>query len=289
MVGTAQQFGSAHTERKLQAVQSYLSAFTTALKRQAFELLYVDACAGSGASTTRKPAGQGRLLEVDEITTGSAVRALQIATPFDRYVLNDSKRKNVRSLDAVIREQFPALYDRVTIVQSDANHAMVDLCHRTDWRRSRAVVFLDPFGLQMKFAMVQELGRTRGVDLWYLVPVLAMSRQVKSDGSILEPGGVQIDELLGTDAWRSGVVAEEERGTDLFGPVAPSIKKVANAAWFERVAIEQLKSEFAGGVLDTALPLGRGGLHEFSLVFACANPKSSANTLAMRLAGAVLK
>lgn len=105
MTGTTQQFGSAHTERKLQAVQSYLSAFTTALKKQAFELLYVDACAGSGASTAQKPTGQGRLLEVDDITTGSAVRALQIATPFDRYVLNDSKRKNVRSLDGIITER----------------------------------------------------------------------------------------------------------------------------------------------------------------------------------------
>lgn len=178
----AQKFGSAHTEKKLRAVQSYLNAFTTALKKQSFELLYVDACAGSGASISRRSNGQAQLLEADEVTIGSAVRALKINTPFDRYIFNDSKLKNVRSLTSIVGEQFPSLRDRVTIMRSDANEVVTQLARQTNWRRTRAVVFLDPFGLQMKFSMVEELGRTGAVDLWYLVPVLAMSRQVKGDG-----------------------------------------------------------------------------------------------------------
>lgn len=289
MAGVTQQFGSVHTERKLQAVQKYLGAFTTALKKQSFELLYIDACAGSGASAVRREDRQGQLIEADEITIGSAVRALQITTPFDRYILNDAKRKNARSLKAIVGEQFPSLSDRVTIMQSDANQALVDLCRTTNWRKSRAVVFLDPFGLQLNFAMVKELGKTYAIDLWYLVPVFGMSRQIKSDGSILEPGGTRIDELLGTRAWRQGAVIQKQGDTDLFGEVMPSVEKVANSAWFEQVAINQLASVFQGGVLEETLPLGRNGLHEFSLVFACANPRSGANELAKRLAKAVLK
>jgi len=289
MTATTQQFGSAHTERKLQAVQKYLHAFTTALKKQSFELLYVDACAGSGSSTARQEEAQASLLEVDEITVGSAVRALEIPTPFDRYILNDAKQKNARSLNAVVNERFPALRDRVTIMQSDANQALVDLCRNTNWRGSRAVVFLDPFGLQLNFSMVSELGRTGAVDLWYLVPVFGMSRQIKSDGSILEAGGARIDNLLGTSAWRSGAVVEEVGDIDLFGAVPATIRKVANSAWFEQVAKEQLGTVFKGGVLDEALPLGRNGFHEFSLIFACANPRAGANELAKRLAKAVLK
>lgn len=288
---TTQEFGSAHTEKKLHAVQKYLDAFTTALKKQSFELLYVDACAGSGASTSKKVKGQGLLLDVDEVTAGSAVRAMEISTPFDRYISNDTKLKNVRSLSAIVDERFPGLKDRVSIHRSDANDALTELARQTNWKRSRAVVFLDPFGLQMKFSMIQQLGRTEAVDLWYLVPVLAMSRQVRGDGSVLEAGGALIDDLLGTRIWREGVAGEKtaDVGTDLFGAIEPAVTKVANAAWFERVAIDQLRTAFAGGVLDTALPLGRGGLHEFSLVFACANPSPKANTLAKRLAKAVLK
>lgn len=289
MVATTQQFGSAHTERKLQAVSKYLSAYTTALKKQSFELIYVDACAGSGSSTAKRNLDQTRLLEADEITTGSAVRALQIGVPFDRYILNDTKRKNVRSLDAIVRDEFPNLIDRVEIIHNDANQTLVDLCKKTNWNKSRAVVFLDPFGLQMTFSMLKELASTRAVDLWYLIPVLGMSRQVKGDGSVLELGGIKIDDVLGTSAWRNGAAAEIEQATDLFGTVAPVVQKVANAAWFEKVAIAQLKSIFQGGVLDQALPLGRGGLHEFSLVFACSNSRPAANMLAKKLAAAVLK
>lgn len=289
MTATTQQFGSAHTERKLQAVQKYLGAFTTALKKQSFDLLYVDACAGSGSSTARQQEGQGRLIEADDITIGSAVRALEIATPFDRYVLNDAKQKNARSLETIVKERFPQLRDRVTVMQSDANEALVALCNTTNWRKSRAVVFLDPFGLQLDFSMVSALGKTGAVDLWYLVPVLGMSRQIKADGSILEPGGSRIDRLLGTTEWRHGAAVEEPGEVDLFGIVQPTIKKVANSAWFEEVAIRQLKTVFAGGVLDTTLPLGRNGMHEFSLVFACANPRPQANELAKKLAAAVLK
>lgn len=204
-------------------------------------------------------------------------------------MLNDAKQKNARSLQAIVRERFGPLQDRVTIMQSDANRAVVDLCRTTNWRSSRAVVFLDPFGLQMDFDMVSELGRTGAVDLWYLVPVLGMSRQIKQDGSILEPGGSRIDRLLGTNAWRTGAAIAEPGEIDLFGQVQPSVRKVANAGWFEQVAIQQLRTAFRGGVLETALPLGRNGLHEFSLVFACANPRAGANELAKRLAAAVLK
>lgn len=289
MTASAQQFGSAHTERKLLAVQKYLQAFTTALKKQNFNLLYVDACAGSGSSTPRADDKQGRLLEADDIIVGSAVRALEIATPFDRYYLNDAKRKNVRSLQTIVDQQFVHLRDRITVMRDDANQALVDLCRSTHWRNSRAVVFLDPFGLQLNFSMVAELAQTKAVDLWYLVPVLGMSRQVKTDGSILEPGGSRIDAILGTSKWRSGVLREEVRGEDLFGPVEPAVTKVANSAWFEQVAIEQLGTVFQGGVLPQTLPLGRNGLHEYSLVFACANPSAKANELAKKLAKAVLK
>lgn len=289
MSRTTQEFGSAHTEKKLAAVQSYLSAFTTALKKQSFELIYIDACAGSGSSKPKEQRGQTTLLDADDVTIGSAVRALQIATPFDRYVFNDPKLKNVKSLEAIVAEKFPHLVNRVEILRTDANEALSRIAESTNWKRSRAVVFLDPFGLQMKYSMVERLGRTEAVDLWYLVPVLGMSRQVAKDGSILEPGGTLVDELLGTRDWRNLVVVEPEAQEGLFGLQPTAAERVANAAWFERVAKQQLEKAFKGGVLEKTLPLGRGGLHEFSLMFACANPRSKANELAKRLASAVLK
>jgi hypothetical protein len=50
---TAQAFGDVHTRRKLETVQSYLQAYVTALKFLDFDLLYIDACAGSGSSVPK--------------------------------------------------------------------------------------------------------------------------------------------------------------------------------------------------------------------------------------------
>ena len=45
-----QRFGGDWTEQKLEVVQKYLGAYTTALKNQPFKKLYIDAFAGSGES-----------------------------------------------------------------------------------------------------------------------------------------------------------------------------------------------------------------------------------------------
>jgi len=283
-----QRFGSGHTDQKLQTVEKYLRAFTTALKKQSFELLYVDVCAGSGASTPRGGSSQSALIEIDEIVVGSAIRALGVAPLFDRYIFNDLKRQNVRSLNQIVRNDFSHLADRVILTNVDANDALVDLCRRTNWRSSRAVVFLDPFGLQIKFSTLEALAATKAVDVWYLVPVFAMSRQVRNDGAVLDDGGRSVDEALGTTEWRNVVSVVEDQPEDLFGFIGQTPKKVADSAWFEQIAKQRLGSIFKGGVLDRTLPLGRNGLHEFSLMFAWANPGEKAR-LAAKLADAVLK
>lgn len=283
-----QKFGSDHTNKKLETVQNYLSAFTTALKKQNFNLLYVDVCAGSGASSPKAASDQPQLIEVDDITVGSAVRALGVQPAFDRYIFNDLKRANVRSLQTIVHNDFAHLENRVTLTQKDANEALIELCNRTNWKNSRAVVFLDPFGLQIKFSTIEALAATKAIDLWYLVPVFAMSRQIRGDGMVLDDGGRSVDEALGTSDWRNVVAINEEQNQDLFGFSSQVSKKVADSAWFEQVAKERLKTVFQGGVVDATLPLGRNGRHEYSLMFAWANPSGPAK-LAAKLARAVLK
>jgi three-Cys-motif partner protein len=297
---TTQEFGDEHTKRKLETVEKYLRAFTTALKKRNFTLYYVDACAGSGASAPKlgrsrtSTPGQVDLglgidfLEPDRIIEGSAVRALGVSPPFDRYVFNDLKRSNVRSLKSIVEQQFQHLEDRVEITQEDANSMLCRLCKDVDWKSSRAVVFLDPFGLQIKFETLCELARTQAVDLWYLVPVFAMYRQVRGDGQVLSDGGKSVDVALGTTNWRDVVASEGPTQAGLFGDDYKQSARALDIAGFERIAMDRLRVAFEGRVVDRALPLGRNGLHEFSLMFAWANPSEPAR-LAAKLATAVLK
>lgn len=294
----AQAFGDKHTVQKLETVQRYLQAYTTALKFQSFKLLYVDACAGSGSSVpkgTLEVAESSQVsldglspavVDTDEIIVGSAIRALGVAPPFHRYLLNDVKQSNVLALKKAVRDDFPHLTERVELTRFDANEMLRKLCAAYNWRETRAVVFLDPFGLQIDYETLQLLGQTRAIDLWYLVPVFAMYRQVSGDGQINPDGGPRVDAALGTDVWRNVAVVEEEFN-DLFNQAQLRSRRAVDIAWFEKVAKERLGDAFGGRVLSETLPLGRKGVQEFSLMFAWANPGEKAK-LAAKLARAVL-
>jgi three-Cys-motif partner protein len=296
---TAQEFGDEHTKKKLETVEKYLSAYATALKYSPFKLLYVDACAGSGSSVpkaTLEPTNPNQVsldglsppvADTDAIIVGSAIRALGVNPPFHKYLLNDTKHSNVDALRSSIRDDFPHLADRVELTRLDANEMLRNLCASQDWNETRAVVFLDPFGLQINYETLELLGQTKAVDVWYLVPVFAMYRQVSGDGQIHPDGGPRVDSALGTTAWREVAVIEEE-STDLFSLPQFRSTRAVDIAWFEKVAKERISAAFGGRVLDDTLPLGRNGVQEFSLMFAWANPSEKAK-LAAKLAKAVLK
>jgi three-Cys-motif partner protein len=152
-----QAFGDRHTVQKLETVQSYLKAYVTALKKQSFDLLYVDACAGSGSSIPKRAVEQldnaqaglagmdRRVADADDLIVGSAIRALSVDPPFHQYLLNDVKKANVQALREAVDRHFPHLADRVRISRFDANEMLVNLCRSRNWKKTRAVVFIDPF------------------------------------------------------------------------------------------------------------------------------------------------
>lgn len=298
MPRTAQEFGDEHTKKKLETVERYLNAYATALKYSPFKLLYVDACAGSGSSVPKATLEQpnpdqvsldglsGPVADTDAIIVGSAIRALGVNPPFHKYLLNDVKQTNVDALRRSVREDFPHLADRVELTRLDANVMLRNLCVSQNWKETRAVVFLDPFGLQIDYKTLELLGQTKAVDVWYLVPVFAMYRQISGDGQINSDGGPRVDAALGTTVWRD-VAVIEEKSTDLFNQPQFRTTRAVDIAWFEKVAKDRIGAAFGGRVLDETLPLGRNGIQEFSLMFAWANPGEKAK-LAAKLARAVL-
>lgn len=285
-----QQFGGSHTERKLEAVASYLQAYVTVMKKQRFKLSYIDAFAGSGASQPLPKSEAAALLDVEiydatAIIEGSPIRALEVDPPFDRYIFIDANAENVRSLESLIAERG---VENCRVLEGDANAHLISLSKFLGNERfERAVVFLDPFGLSVRWETVAALAATEKVDLWYLVPVLAMSRQIKGDGTFL-PSANKIDEIWGSNGWRAKAVRESEPIEDLFGAIDSRFEKVARAEQFSEMFRERLAEVFAGGVAKQYLRLGRGNLHEFSLMFACANPSQAAAGAALRIANHIL-
>lgn len=283
-----QKFGGKHTEQKLSALEKYLDRYTTALKKTDLRLIYFDAFAGTGdidISKQKVPLFQGD--DYGAFIDGSVRRALKFGERFAKYIFVESKRQNARKLDELVA-QHPAIRDRIEVITGDANPELMKFCkgERGGWR---AVVFLDPYGNQVDWTTIAALGRTEAVDLWYLFPAgLGVARQLGNDGNVHYTHGTSLDRIFGTANWRNAFL-EEKREPDLFQAERSSIQKVATTKSITRYMIERMKTEFRGGVLEDWLPLGSNGIHMYSLLFACANPRGTAAEIALRLAAGVLR
>lgn len=240
-------FGGRWTERKLKCLRDYLAAYRTIFtgneRARYFRTWYVDAFAGTGS---RAAAADLPLLDIDEdaeakeYQDGSARIALGLPSPFDCYIFVEKSRNRADELRRVIETEYKQLYDRCEIRTGDANAEIRNWCAERDWLKDRAVVFLDPYGMQVEWATVQTLAATKGVDLWYLFPIIA--RLLRHDGKIDERWGKRLDILLGTDAWRTRFFQREIR-TDLFGDIE-NVERTATEAAIESFIHEQLATCF---------------------------------------------
>jgi three-Cys-motif partner protein len=283
-----QRFGSAHTAEKLRKLEDYLRAYSTALKHQGFHLIFFDAFAGTGDIQVADE--EGALLDgVDDYSPfiqGSSQRALQLGVAFDEYIFVEKSRTKARELER-IKQAYPTIADRISVRCADANDALLKFCSETNWTTCRAVVFLDPYGNQVKWTTIEAIARTPGIDLWYLFPAgLGVHRQIGSDATVHASHEASLDEMLGTTAWRTAFI-EEQVSLDLFGP-RKEFAKVATPRSVTLFMIRRMREVFRGGVLDEWLPLGSSGIHMYSLLFAWANPSEKAK-LAGKLAAAVLR
>lgn len=282
-----QKFGSVHTEQKLVKLEEYLRTYSTALKKQNFRLIFFDAFAGTGDIQI---GSEGALLQnVDDYSPfiqGSADRALQLGTAFDEYIFVEKSRSKVAELEN-IKSKYSAIASRIDIRCADANQELLRFCQETDWAKCRAVVFLDPYGNQVKWKTIEAIAKTQGIDLWYLFPAgLGVHRQISKDAKVHATHENSLDEMLGTRDWRTAFINEEE-SEDLFGS-RKDRTKTATPESITKFMIERMRSVFKGGVLDDWLPLGNKGMHMYSLLFAWANPSEKAR-LAGKLAKAVLR
>lgn len=83
VIQLAAAFGGPWTEEKLAILERYFDAYTTALRRQPFELWYIDAFAGAGR--VELPADDQS--DIRRFVSGSAQRAINITDkPFDRMI-----------------------------------------------------------------------------------------------------------------------------------------------------------------------------------------------------------
>lgn len=284
-------FGGDWTTRKLEAIRQYLTAYATIMSKRRFAFAYVDAFAGTGYATRKKKALAGDALEglaIDEtrgVIEGSARLALQIGPPFDRYILIEKRATRCRELEG-LRNEFPDRADSIIIQQGDANTILQDLCEK-NWTKHRAVVFLDPYGMQADWATVEALAGTRAVDLWYLFPLgMGVIRMLtQSDTAMPESWSLTLDRVFGTRDWR-GAFYETSRQLSLLGEEAVTVK-TADFSAVKRFVVERLQTLFVAVAEQPLVLANSRGYPMYLLCFAASNEKGAPT--ALKIADHILK
>jgi three-Cys-motif partner protein len=217
-------YGGDWTLEKLERVRKYLSAYTTIMSRQKGirKYAYIDAFAGTGYASLRQEENPEvplfpELIEAEPQTfiDGSARIALQVKPRFTTYIFIEKDPARFLSVQT-LRNDFPDRASDIILINADANTAIQDLCEK-NWQQRRAVLFLDPFGLQVTWNTIQAIAQTAAIDMWYLFPLgVGVNRLLRRDCNISPAWRRRLDELFGESGWYE-VFYQTYVERDLFG------------------------------------------------------------------------
>ncbi|MEX2492356.1 MAG: three-Cys-motif partner protein TcmP [Nitrospirales bacterium] len=287
------QFGGEWTTVKLKVLAHYLQSYTNALKKTPFHKFYIDAFAGTGYREARRDDDaepSQRLLfpdlaepEPQSLLDGSARIALQIEPHFDQYIFIENNAEHCTHLQN-LKTEFPALASKVNIFQEDANEKVQDLCNN-DWQSNRAVLFLDPYGMQVEWKTIEAIAKTKAIDLWLLYPLgIGVNRLLTKSGDIPQSWRRRLDLLLGTEDWYDEFYKIEATPT-LFGNDTERVVK----ATMKTIAHDfstRLQGVFAG-VAEPGVLRNSANSPLYLLCFAVGNERGK--DIALRIANHLLK
>lgn len=263
---------------KLDRLQRYLAAYTTILHKQKWlsGYVYIDAFAGSGRVKLRNVADDdptqalfeiGQELSRDrdarEIIDGSPRVALRLKTPFTVYVFVERDRARADRLRQ-LSDEFKHLDIRVRT--GECNAYLKQMLARVNWKKWRAVVFLDPFGMQVPWGTIAALAETRAIEVFLNFPVgMSIQRLLKRNGQFSDKERRRLDNYFGDPSWFD-VVYPSSAG--LFGQI--QLKAVDAEERLVEWYRGRLKSAFGFAPRPHLIRNSHGG-HLYFLVFAGPN------------------
>lgn len=104
---------------------------------------------------------------------GSAQIAIDVVPKFDHLVFMDTKPSHC----AALRELRDRHRDRqIIVVEDDANRAIQAEIAWDGWKHSRAVMFLDPYGMDVEWKTLEAIAATEAIDVWFLFSLSGLYR-----------------------------------------------------------------------------------------------------------------
>jgi three-Cys-motif partner protein len=282
---TDNRFGGNWTEVKLARLHKYLQAYRQIFVRNErarfFKTWFVDAFAGTGSRIDPGSVIESALFDEvyrDEDTAsyraGSAKIALGLPEPFDHYLFIEKSDRRLKALKKVLEREYAERLERCSFRHGDANDVLKAWCHERNWKKERAVVFLDPYGMQVEWSTIEAIAATKAIDLWYLFPLgIGVLRLLTYRGDIEESCQARPDSVLGTGEWREEFY-QLNTTLDLFGEAHEKIERTATPAGIEAFIHKRLASCFEAVAKGLVLRNSRSS-PLYLLCFAAANKRGA--------------
>ena len=195
------------TKDKLDLLGKYLHAYSTIMSNQGWlkSYSYVDAFANTGKYVDE---------DTQSYVDGSPLIALKCNPSFSDYWFVDLAQTRVERLKRIVDVDFPRQH--VNFRNGDANLVLRDEVCQTIRKaaKTRALVFLDPYGLEVDFATVRALGENGAFDIFLNFSTMGIVRNLER-GQLPDPAVLKIiDRVMGDTHW-----AEDQYSSrmDLFG------------------------------------------------------------------------
>lgn len=274
----SQSWGGAWTQQKLVIIEKYLNAYMQIFKNNSrasyFKTIYIDAFAGCGKIYNELEDKNLFDEEFQEYSKGSVMKAIELENKFDKYIFIE---KDSTLCDA-LEEEMRKYKISSEIIKGDANNIVSDICKNYDWKKYRAVLFLDPYGMQVQWKTIKAIAKTQAIDMWYLFPLgVGTMRLLKKDGDIEEGNRNKLNELFGDNEWEKQFYKVEKQLT-LFGE-SEKYERVVDSDFVNSYLTGKLKKEFTGVVEKPKILYNSKNSPIYSLCFAAGNKKGAGTAI----------
>jgi three-Cys-motif partner protein len=300
-------FGGSWSESKLDCVENYARSYLKVMQKQYwYTLYYVDAFAGRGKQALKSCTNTGAGLQesysffgdetdradTEEFLAGSAIRALRASKvesrPFDKFLLIDNDKASCRELETAIQSEFSEMSGKVNVICNDAKPALDNYINTIDdWRHTRALVFLDPFGLEVDWDLIVRLARTGACDVWYLFPLGGVTRMMTRDGQIPDSWKTRLDRVFGTKEWYNEFYKPKQQ-LSLIEDEEEKLSKNASTDHVVNFIRMRLQTIFPA-VSDAGILRNGRGAPLFALILGVSSSSSKAQNAALRIANHLVK
>jgi three-Cys-motif partner protein len=177
----------------------------------------------------------------------------------------------------------------IAVVKDDANDALKSLISANSWQSTRAVLFLDPYGMQLEWSTLKKIAATKAIDVWFLFSLAGLYRQATRQlADIDEHKRAALTRMFGSDAWEEELYPKTMRD-DLFEGISEEPRRrSADVAGLEAYAKARLETIFAAVLKPLPLPLHKRP-QRFSLFLCISNDDPRAIGLATKIGSHILK